>query len=312
MRLTTMKLLVLVVAICATSAFACSSSGSSDTTTRATTTLEPTTEEPTTPEQTTHDATTSVQTTIAPTTHEPTTSEATTAKPTSARSTSKATTPSQPTPKPTQKDELYNFLNGIQQFMTGQDHYVDDRLYNDLTACIKKVDANLYTSVNAQWTGLKGYAQTHGHQPMDNWYPSDSDTKPHQTWSERNCTVQKYGNIPIWEPCNYASNLAYYHTVVEQCAKKTWNMPKDSVNTIIKAYASLGAGSSFMHMSETTTGGISDVRVNDLIGYVAFVEVMKALKPEGSILHELSNTTRAKSVDTIVDEFMMMYINDPV
>jgi len=196
--------------------------------------------------------------------------------------------------------------------MTGEDQYVDNQLYKDLTACVKRIDDNLFESINAQWAGLKGYAKTQGHAPMDHWYPCDSNTKPGQIWSERNCTVQKYGNIPIWEPCNYASNLAYYHTVVQQCGKKTWNMPSESVNTIIKAYASLGAGSSFMHMSETTTGGISDVRVNDLIGYVAFVEVMKAFKVEGSILHELSDKPREKSVDTIVDEFMMMYINDPV
>jgi len=45
-----------------------------------------------------------------------------------------------------------------------------------------------------------------------------------------------------------------------------------------------------MHMSETMVGGISDVRVNDLIGYVAFTEAMRGLKAEGSILHELSHT----------------------
>jgi len=196
--------------------------------------------------------------------------------------------------------------------MTG-DKYVDHGLYRDLVKCIKETDAHLYTSVNAQWIGLKGFAQSKGNPAgADNWYPCDSDIEPHRMWHERNCTVQPYGNIPIWEPCNYASNIAYYRTVVEQCTRKSWSMPQDSVNTIIKAYASLGAGSSFMHMSETFTGGISDVRVNDLIGYVAFYETMKALKMEGSVLHELNEKPRAKPVDQIVDEFMMMYINDPV
>lgn len=210
----------------------------------------------------------------------------------------------------TPEDELYKFLSGIQQLMTGQQN-VDTSLYYKLIDCIKKTDDHLYESVNAQWSGLKGFAQSKGSNG-DNWYNCDSTTKPHQTWSERNCTVQPYGNIPVWEPCNYASNIAYYHTVVEQCAKESWNMPSQSVKTIIKAYASLGAGSSFMHMSETNTGGISDVRVNDLIGYVAFYETMKAFKVEGSVLHELSDNPRKKTVDQIVDEFMMMYINEPV
>ena len=47
-------------------------------------------------------------------------------------------------------------------------------------------------------------------------------------WFEVNCTVQEYGKIPIWEPCNYASNMAYYHTVTEICSRKEWSMPEES------------------------------------------------------------------------------------
>ena len=65
-----------------------------------------------------------------------------------------------------------------------------------------------------------------------------------------------------------------------------------AVNAIIKTYASLGAGSSFMHMSETNVGGISDVRVNDLLGYIVFYEAMNGLKANGTVLHELSDSER--------------------
>ena len=49
-------------------------------------------------------------------------------------------------------------------------------------------------------------------------------------WFEVNCTVQEYGSVPIWEPCNYASNIAYYHTVTEICFRKEWSMPEESGN----------------------------------------------------------------------------------
>ena len=65
-----------------------------------------------------------------------------------------------------------------------------------------------------------------------------------------------------------------------------------TVNTIIKGYASLGAGSSFMHMSETIIGGVSDVRVNDLIGYVVFSQAMKSLKVNSTVIHQLSKVQR--------------------
>ena len=29
-----------------------------------------------------------------------------------------------------------------------------------------------------------------------------------------------------FEPCNYASNIAYYHTATEICAKQDWSMPQ--------------------------------------------------------------------------------------
>ena len=51
-----------------------------------------------------------------------------------------------------------------------------------------------------------------------------------QKWFEENCTMQEYGNIPIWEPCNYASNIAYYHTTTEICYRQEWNMPSDAGN----------------------------------------------------------------------------------
>jgi len=208
-----------------------------------------------------------------------------------------------------EKDELFQFFNGIQEFMTGE-KFTDNKFYNSLVQCLKKTDEKLYTSVNHQWSGLKEYAQTGGSN-ADTWHKCDDNTKPNKIWFERNCTVEKYGNMPVWEPCNYASNIAYYHTVIEHCAKETWSMSSASVNTIIKSYASLGAGSSFMHMSETRVGGISDVRVNDLIGYIAFHEAMSGLKANGSILHELSETNRVTPVDKVVDDLMMMYINKP-
>ena len=45
---------------------------------------------------------------------------------------------------------------------------------------------------------------------------------------ENNCNVQNYGNVPIWEPCNYASNIAYYRAVVQICERQKWSMPKKS------------------------------------------------------------------------------------
>ena len=48
-----------------------------------------------------------------------------------------------------------------------------------------------------------------------------------QRWFEHNCTVQEFGSIPIHEPCNYASNMAYYHTAREICKRAAWSFPNE-------------------------------------------------------------------------------------
>ena len=63
--------------------------------------------------------------------------------------------------------------------MTGEE-YSDDNLYKPLVECLRRTDANLYKSVNAQWAGLKGYANSGGNAGIDPWYTCDSDTQPHQ------------------------------------------------------------------------------------------------------------------------------------
>ena len=66
----------------------------------------------------------------------------------------------------------------------------------------------------------------------------------------------------------------------------------NSVDLIIKTYASLGAGSAEFHGIATESGRLADERVNDLLAYVVFHEALKPLQSNSSVLQELSNTTR--------------------
>ena len=33
-----------------------------------------------------------------------------------------------------------------------------------------------------------------------------------------------FGDVKIYEPCNYASNVAYYRSAVRICEKTDWNL----------------------------------------------------------------------------------------
>ena len=64
------------------------------------------------------------------------------------------------------------------------------------------------------------------------------------------------------------------------------------MNLFKKTYASLGAGSAELHGSGTRVGASGDVRVNDLLGYVVFHEMIKPLQSNSTVINELSNSTR--------------------
>ena len=82
----------------------------------------------------------------------------------------------------------------------------------------------LHESTGAQWDGMIKYSSTQGDPSRnDTWVQCENNSR----WFEKNCTVQEYGQMPIWEPCNYASNLAYYHTTTEICSRQQWNLPED-------------------------------------------------------------------------------------
>jgi len=64
--------------------------------------------------------------------------------------------------------------------------------------------------------------------------------------------------MKIYEPCNYVSNIAYYHAVSRICDNPSWNMDTSFVNAQKRSFANLAMGSSFKHGSDTNAGGEFD------------------------------------------------------
>ena len=125
----------------------------------------------------------------------------------------------------------------MQVFMNGQESF-DVEFYNELATCLNQLGPRVLESVGAQWDGMIHFAQTGGNpESGDTWLPCEA-----RKWFEYNCTTQEYGNMPIFEPCNYASNVAYYHTATEICARKVWNMPQrhgilNFISTFLKDFS---------------------------------------------------------------------------
>ncbi len=99
-------------------------------------------------------------------------------------------------------------------------------------------------SKDAVWAGMIEWAASGGAED-DEWLSCDEAEEVRKSelnlyhfnqvffkqsktlYHEFNCTIQDKGDLPIFEPCDYSSNIAYYHTMLELCARDTWNIPSE-------------------------------------------------------------------------------------
>eukprot|EP00811_Abedinium_folium_P028354 NODE_4383_length_1898_cov_5.438171.p1 GENE.NODE_4383_length_1898_cov_5.438171~~NODE_4383_length_1898_cov_5.438171.p1 ORF type:complete len:486 (-),score=119.10 NODE_4383_length_1898_cov_5.438171:274-1731(-) len=155
--------------------------------------------------------------------------------------------------------------------------------------------ATLYPSASdAAWNGWAQFG-INGGAPDDPW--SINNTAQWMEYDPRNMKHKRH-KIPIIEPCNTISNLAYYRILPDLCAKRAnLTMDDDYVSAVIQGFATLGMGSSFMHASRTHLGQSFDRLPIAVIAYQYFQYINSALSAGASgnesILHELSVTPRA-------------------
>jgi len=130
-------------------------------------------------------------------------------------------------------------------------------------------------------------------------------------YHEQNLTVQDYHNIGIYEPCNYASNLAYYHVVTMICDNKEWSLPKEYTTAMAQAFTSLTVGSAFWHGSHTLLGNIADNRFIDVVSYLAHQASLANLPVSSQVL-DLSLEPRARSSVATAQQLADMLRTQPV
>jgi hypothetical protein len=97
--------------------------------------------------------------------------------------------------------------------------------------------------------------------------------------------------VMIMEPCNYASNVAYYHSAVRFCDYPDWNFDQETVILLKRAMTTLGSGSPFMHGSHTQLGFFFDNNVISVIAFTGYRSILAKLGGSNStILNCLQET----------------------
>ena len=129
--------------------------------------------------------------------------------------------------------------------------------------------------------GLEG-----GLPPFDEYY------------NRPNVSFGRYG-IMTYEPCNYASNIAYYHSVSKMC-DYDWSTTPEFQNNQKKIMATLAVGSAFMHQTYTFVGARFDNLMISMISYLGHQIMVQNLPTKSAMLTDLQKTWRSMNSTQVV------------
>ena len=94
---------------------------------------------------------------------------------------------------------MYNSISNLM----GEEKYPED-MWQERVECFDKLSPDLNGLLEKAWEGMIEYWEVRGVED-DPWHTCEEDKR----WFESNCTKQSGIEMDIWEPCNFASNLAY-------------------------------------------------------------------------------------------------------
>ena len=104
---------------------------------------------------------------------------------------------------------------------------------------------------------------------------------------------EKSTTLEVFEPCNYASNFAYYTLMSQTNALK--KMPSSSRKALGQAAAGLTLGSSFFHASHTRLGQELDNLMIKIIAYTLYETYINSLNlpnDTSSVITQLKSSNR--------------------
>ena len=250
---------------------------------------------------------------VAPPTEETTTEEATTEPATTEEATTEEATTEEATTEPTtteteKETPMLDMLDAMQQLMTGEGTF-DRDFYEKLRECMGSFDSQLPAAQDGAWQGMIDYWNSNGTEE-DHWGSSRSP------YMEQNATSTQFLDMIIFEPCNYASNIAYYHDVTEMCNKQSSDNPltfsQEYITAFGKIFSTLAMGSSFMHGSHTELGHQQDARPISVLAFLIHQGYTSALPNASVVVTDLSNVSRPLNAIGLSEEFFNMHLTMPV
>ena len=198
-------------------------------------------------------------------------------------------------------------LDAMQSLMTVNGSTFSQVAFSQINTDMNLFDGNLATTHNAAWQGMVNYWQIGGANG-DNWGSQNG-------FRETNITTINVNNMTIYEPCNYASSVAYYYTIFGIYKRKLngpqFNIPSKYVKALVQAFSSLAFSSAMMHGSRTALGAQLYKTNLNIVAYILHQAMLSPLPTNSSIIKDLSLTEVANSSDQWAQIIQNMYLKLP-
>lgn len=177
---------------------------------------------------------------------------------------------------------MVQFLDDMESHYKGGDAQFNRVFLNDLTECLTMWDDDvMLKSQEAAWHGINDYWLTNGTDgpdsrgKADHWgqcsiYSKNDGNCGHRNWL-RHTDKETFGSekIIMYEPCNYVSNIAYYHSTTRMCSYPDFQSGVEYQKALKRSFASLAVGSAMFHGSFTYVGASFDNKMISIIAYLS-------------------------------------------
>ena len=133
-------------------------------------------------------------------------------------------------------DFTYKALSDMTHWFETHEKDFDPIYYEKLKTCFNDNDDKLMDSQNAAWTGMYQFFKQNGTDSdyqgnPDHWGQCDDKNRrdictidPHTADVVHGPALFGDEEMIIYEPCNYVSNVAYYHSATRICDYPIWSI----------------------------------------------------------------------------------------
>lgn len=199
--------------------------------------------------------------------------------------------------------------------INGRGSKFDADVYDRFIKCFKKFnDTLLYESQLSAWKGIADYWETRDENvdyfgDPDPWFQES----PFQEAYTRSNQFFRHNNLVVMEPCNYVSNIAYYHGVLKLCDyAEDWSVEPQLQYDAVKAVSLMAVGSVFMHSSFTSVGSMLDKHMIGVIAYLSYQMSMMNIPNKSVMLQGLQLEERSKNITMVLDNLTRTIRDEPV